>query len=420
MGPRMDEPDSRFNQPINKPAYYSKECGEPVGNKDSSQSSSKRDSINKLASINLALTPNIGPKTFQALVEQTTQVSDIYQFSREQLLRLKVPKKSIDHMISHPPSNPCKDVEQALNWAQTPKHNLLTQLHEHYPEQLKQIATAPPLLMVKGDVACLSLPQVAIVGSRYPTSAGQGQAFEFAHALSEFGFVITSGLARGVDAFAHRGALSGDGKTVAVLGSGLNQIYPKQNNPLAEEIADHGAVISEFPLRAKSLPGHFPRRNRIVSGLSLGTLVIEATIKSGSLITARQALEQNREVFALPGPINNPLKAGCHYLIRQGACLIETPEQIVQELSLISGHVISSHLNVSSDLLGVNDSLINPERDQLQPEQYSILTAVDYEGISLDNLVDKTQGTVSHISAHLMDLELLGFIRQEQGLYFRR
>jgi DNA processing protein len=385
-----------------------------VGIKDS-----KQDLINKLASINLALTPNIGPKVFQALSDQNIQASDIYQFSREQLLQLKLHKKSIDHILSHPPSTPSKDVEQALTWAQSPNHNILTQQHQYYPERLKRIATAPPLLMVNGDVACLNLPQLAIVGSRYPSSTGQSQAFEFAHALSEYGFVITSGLARGVDACAHKGALQGGGKTVAVLGSGLNQIYPKENNPLAVEIAEHGAVLSEFPLMAKSLPGHFPRRNRIVSGLSLGTLVVEATLKSGSLITARQALEQNREVFAIPGPINNPLKAGCHYLIRQGACLIEAPEQIVQELSLIFDPVASNNVSASSDPSGLRDSLKTLGLDQLGPEQYSVLVAVDYEGTTLDSLVDNTQRTVPDISAYLMDLELLGLIRQEQGLYFR-
>jgi DNA processing protein len=371
------------------------------------------------AYIHLALTPNVGPKIFQLLAEIGIQAGEIYKCSADQLTSLKLSKKSIKHILAYPPSNPSKDAEQALNWAQPANNHLITCYHKHYPQRLMQITSAPPILMVMGELACLDLPQIAIVGSRYPSLSGQSQAFEFAQSLVESGFVITSGLARGIDAFAHKGALQAGGKTIAVMGTGLSQIYPKQNQRLAAEIAEQGAVVSEFPLRAKAMPGHFPRRNRIVSGLSMGTLVVEATIKSGSLITARQALEQNREVFAIPGPINNPQKSGCHYLIRQGASLIETPDQIVQELSLM--HPRQQPVNrISADANKLSvETLPNNVLDQLKPEQYKILKAVDYQGVNLDDLVMRTQYSVAEISVHLMDLELSGLIRQDQGAYFR-
>lgn len=363
-----------------------------------------------LAWLCLALTPNIGPKTLQKILSENITPQMFYQLSKAQLNEMGLHKKSIDHVLAFPPHNPSKEVDDSLNWAQQQNHHLITLQSEFYPARLKHISTPPPLLMVKGDVSCLDLPQLAIVGSRYPTSSGQSQAYEFAHTLSQQGLVITSGLARGIDAHAHKGALQAQGKTIAVLGTGLNEIYPKQNQRLAEEVASQGAVISEFPLGMKGLPGHFPRRNRIVSGLSLGTLVIEATLKSGSLITARQALEQNREVFAIPGPITNPQKTGCHFLIRQGASLIEIPEQIIEELSFISEHSSPS----------VSQGEASEDRlNELEPEQYKLLKAVDYEGINVDDLVVRTQLAVTEISVMLMDLELTGLIQQEQGLYKR-
>lgn len=361
----------------------------------------------------LSMVPNVGPKTLQKILEQGISPEQIFQFTKEQLESLKLSAKSIQHILSHPPSHPSKEYEATLNWAQGDNHHLITPYDALYPDRLKQIATAPPLLMVKGMVECLSLPQVAIVGSRYPTAAGQAQAFEFSQQLTHEGLVITSGLAKGIDAYAHKGALQAGGKTIAVLGTGLHEIYPKQHKRLAEEIAEQGAVVSEFPLHTKGLPGHFPRRNRIVSGLSLGTLVIEATLKSGSLITARQALEQNREVFAIPGPISNPQKSGCHYLIKQGASLVEKPEDILEELSLLM--VSSEQAMDNNESRAEQDALIY----KLEPDQYSVLKAVDYDGVNLDELINRTALEISFISVTLMDLELNGLVRQEQGMYSR-
>ena len=210
---------------------------------------------------------------------------------------------------------------------------------------------------------------------------------------------------RGIDACAHKGALHSGGATLAVLGSGLNHIYPKQNHQLSEDIIHRGALISEFSLSSKPHPGHFPRRNRIVSGLSLGTLVIEATLKSGSLITARQALEQNREVFAIPGAISNPQKAGCHHLIRQGATLVESAQQIVEEISWQVEVKKASVANVKSEPVSQD------------PTQQKLLKALDYDGANLDEIVTRTQLPVAELNVMLMELELSGVVRQVQGDY---
>lgn len=363
--------------------------------------------------VHLALVKGMGPKTCQHILNQGLSAQQIYEMDHQALRDLNIPNNVADTIIKHPPSNPSVDAEQALSWCQQPHHHLLTWHHDFYPQRLKHIAAPPPLLMVRGRPDYLSLPQIALVGSRYPTQAGQTQAFEFAESLADMGFVVTSGLARGVDSFAHKGALQSGGATIAVLGTGLNQIYPKQNKRLADEISEKGAVISEFSLSSVAQAGHFPRRNRIVSGLSLGVLVVEATLKSGSLITARQALEQNREVMALPGSLANPQKAGCHYLIRQGAQLIETAEQI---LETFGAQVIPNKpvIRVKGAAGGSNDL---PEG--IEPEQASILKKLDYDGMAIDELAARTQVPIHELTVTLMDLELSGLIRQEQGLFAR-
>ena len=371
--------------------------------------------LDREAWINLALVKGIGPKTFQRLNEYGVSAKQIYDLEFDELRGLGIPETSANTILKHPPTLPSKDVEQALIWQAQPNHHLVTINDDSYPERLLHIATPPPLLMVKGCIHSIGLPQVAIVGSRYPSQSGQTQAFEFAEALTDMGFVITSGLARGVDSFAHKGALQSGGKTVAVLGTGLNHIYPKQNKRLADEISESGSVISEFSLSSIAHAGHFPRRNRIVSGLSLGVLVIEATLKSGSLITARQALEQNREVFALPGSLSNPQKAGCHHLIRAGAELVENPEQVLNALGDQIEFPKSSQELGKSHFAQRNDVPIG----DMAPEQISVLNKLDYDGMPIDLLAEKSKVPVHELTVVLMDLELQGLIRQEQGLFSR-
>lgn len=225
-------------------------------------------------------------------------------------------------------------MDEALLWLEEKNHHFLTFLDEGYPPLLKEIQNPPPFLSVIGSVEALSEPQLGVVGCRNMSHYGAENAFQFARALAEMGLGVTSGLARGVDALAHEGAIAGGGSTLAVLGSGLNQIYPAEHADLALKISEQGALISEFPLHAEPNHYRFPMRNRIISGLSLGVLVVEAAKKSGSLITAQYALRQNREVFAIPGSIHSVTSKGCHQLLKQGASLVESISDLLQEVQM--------------------------------------------------------------------------------------
>ena len=369
--------------------------------------------VEQLIWINLALVPGIGPKILQKILAANISLNDIYQHEYTDLRALGVSKKSAEHMIAYPPNTPSQKVEDALTWAQISGHHLLTPVCEYYPERLKEIDTPPPLLMIKGQLEALGLPQVAMVGSRYPSSGGAQQAYDFAQQLTQMGLTITSGLARGIDALAHQGVVDVSGVTIAVLGTGIDQVYPKANGKLAQQIIEKGALVSEFPLGTSAMKGNFPRRNRIVSGLSLGTLVVEATLKSGSLITARQALEQNREVMAIPGAIHNPQKAGCHYLIRQGARLIEIPEQVLEEFSM---QIFQQNRGLSGEK---NCGQVNSASQNLEGEQLKVYDALDYDGLDMESLVNKTRLDAGQLSMLLMELELAGILKQEQGVYAR-
>lgn len=281
---------------------------------------------------------------------------------------------------------------------------------EHYPSLLKEISRPPPVLYVTGNLDALSLPQVAIVGARRATRAGLDNAQAFATDLASAGFAITSGLALGVDAAAHRGALKGGGKTVAVMGTGVNRVYPRRNAVLAEQIlAADGTIVSEVPLDGAPDASHFPRRNRIISGLSLGTLLVEAAVRSGSLITARLALEQNREVFAVPGSIHNPMARGCHHMIKHGAHLVETSADIVQHLGgLLSG---------MAQQPGLFDAVSANAGVELPPDQSAIIRALGGDPRSIEQLVRDTGGDTGDLMANLLHLELEGLVEQLPGGY---
>lgn len=306
-------------------------------------------------------------------------------------------------------------VRQNLEWAQRNDVQLVHMDHEHYPEGLRETKKPPPILYVKGDARCLSMPQIAIVGSRNPTPAGKIAAGDFAANLAGSGFTITSGLALGVDSIAHRGALKVQGRTIAVLGTGIDITYPQRNVGLAEEIIEQGgAVISEFPIGVSAMPQNFPQRNRIISGLSAGVLVVEAAIRSGSLITARYALQQNREVFAIPGSINNPLAKGCHALIKDGAKLVETSGDIVEELQ--------GFLAWSSSQLDTLKSSVEQEVDtQLLTvgAEDAILQELDYQSTSVDMLSERTGLPVGDVMASLLTLELKGLVANTGTGYMR-
>lgn len=285
-----------------------------------------------------------------------------------------------------------------LRWARQPGQHLLPRDDPRYPPLLREIPDPPPLLFVRGNVEVLSRPQFAIVGSRRPTPDGRQNARRFAAGLSAAGYVVTSGLALGIDAEAHRGTLDCKGITIAVLGSGLDNVYPAANRKLAAQVAEQGAVISEFPPHGESWRSNFPQRNRIISGLAHGVLVVEAAQQSGSLITARLAGEQGREVFALPGSIHNPFARGCHRLLRQGAKLVERVEDILEELpALVQWERQCGAVSHAS-------------RPGLPPDLRKLLDQIAYDPVSIDMLVQRTGRPVPELYAQLMQLELRGLI----------
>lgn len=297
-------------------------------------------------------------------------------------------------------------VECQLAW-QGPQRRILTLADPDYPPLLDACADAPPLLFVHGAIPLLHTPQLALVGSRNPSRAGEETAFEFARVLAAAGLTITSGLALGIDGAAHRGALAGAGQTIAVLGTGPDRVYPARHRDLAHAIvAGGGALVSEFAPGTPPLPGNFPRRNRIISGLALGTLVVEAALKSGSLITARSAAEQGREVFAIPGSIHNPLARGCHRLIRDGAKLVETAQDILEELAP-----------------QLRAALVEPAAPaasfHLDDDYRKLLDCVSFAPTPVDLLVERSGLTPEAVSSMLLLLELEGYVAYVAGGYSR-
>ncbi|MBP6104487.1 MAG: DNA-processing protein DprA [Gammaproteobacteria bacterium] len=302
-------------------------------------------------------------------------------------------------------------VDKDLAWAQKPDCSLLSLQDPNYPSLLSEIHSAPPLLFVQGNRRLLSQLQIAIVGSRNPSYAGLENALQFGKYFSGVRLTVTSGLALGIDAAAHKGALLGVGQTIAVLGNGLDQIYPSAHKNLAQQIIDQGgALVSEFPIGTPPLPGHFPRRNRIISGLTVGTLVIEAALNSGSLITAKYALEQGREVFAVPGSIHSPLVKGCHALIREGAKLVETAEHVVEELGSLKGYVACTRKS---------DKASRETRDSLGSAQESLLQQVGYECTPMESILQQSRLTAKLASSMLLELELQGYVCSVPGGYAR-
>lgn len=298
------------------------------------------------------------------------------------------------------------DDEAERRWLADAHHHIIRAGDEHYPPLLADIPQPPHLLYVDGNPELLHLPALAIVGSRNPTRGGERNAFEFARHLATAGFTIVSGLAQGIDTAAHRGALAAGGRTVAFLGHGIDRVYPAANRDLAREIATNGALLSEFPLGTHPGREHFPQRNRLISGLSLGTLVIEAARRSGSLITARLAGEQGREVFALPGSIHNPLARGCHALIRQGATLCETASDIVAELAPLAGHILQNTM----------ESTPKTSQSPLLGEEYVELRRhIGHDPVSIGELAANSGLTIEQVSSMLLILELHGEIESLSG-----
>ena len=292
-----------------------------------------------------------------------------------------------------------------LTWLSQPAHHLVTWTDDDYPALLRQIPDPPPALYVLGDRAVLSHPQLAIVGSRNASAAGRENARAFARHLAGAGLAITSGLALGIDGAAHRGALEAEGgATVAVAATGLDRVYPPRHRELAHEIAARGALVSEFPLGTPPRAENFPVRNRLISGLALGVLVVEAAAGSGSLITARLATDQGREVFAIPGSIHSPLARGCHALIRQGAKLVETANDILEELGALA--------RIAREARPLPVDLPAPQRQ--------LLECLGHDPASVDQLVERSGLTVEAVSSMLLELELQGLVEAGAGGNYQR
>ena len=353
--------------------------------------------------------PGVGAVTFNQLLERRISPNELLQTGAEQLRKLGLKQASID-ALRHPNE---EAVAHDLEWHSKPGNRIMCSQDPDYPVLLRQIPAPPPLLYVHGDTSILGEPQLAMVGSRNPSASGQRTATEFAQHLSAAGLIITSGLALGIDAASHQGALDTGSPTIAVMGTGLDRVYPARNRDLARQIAEQGALVSEFPVGTPPLAENFPRRNRILSGLSLGTLVVEAALRSGSLISARNAGEQGREVFAIPGSIHNPLARGCHHLIRQGAKLVETAQDVIDELGILADTC---------------NSLSQPdERDEtpghtreLDAEYTQLLDTIGFENTSIDNLVTRSGLTPAEVSSMLLQLEMSGYIASNPGGLYNR
>lgn len=349
-------------------------------------------------------TPGIGSKSFLKCLEFCPP-DQIFATARETLLKLGLRTASID-AIKNPD---WKAVEQDLRWLEQQNNHILLYTDKDYPKQLKEIPDPPPILFARGDLDFVHFPQIAIVGSRNPSSVGVQIATDFASSLSQAGFTITSGLALGIDAASHRGDLAAQGNTIAVTGTGLDRVYPAAHKELATEIVNHGVLISEFPPGTTAKANHFPRRNRIISGLCVGLLVVEAARQSGSLITARLALEQNREVFAIPGSIHNPLARGTNALIREGAKLVETTQDILDELEQFFQPSVTQNKQITTNI-----------QSNLDAEQQTLLNYVLYSPTSIDQLVEETGFSVGKITSHLLILEIQGYIIANNGGNYTR
>jgi DNA processing protein len=350
--------------------------------------------------LQVTLTPGLGAAALRAMLQRFGLPQSILERKRAELAAFATPE-----VIASLDSTPVKEaVERTLDWASAPGHHIVTLADDCYPRLLLEISDPPPLLYTAGALGLLQHPSLAVVGSRNATAQGERNAESFAQALSDAGFAIVSGLALGIDAAAHRGGLSGRASTIAVLGTGIDVRYPRRNAPLAEQIAARGLLVSEFPLGTAPAASNFPRRNRLISGLAQGCLVVEAALASGSLITARAAADQGREVFALPGSIHSPLSKGCHALIKTGAKLVESADDILAELG---GFRPSGSASTTAALA--------PE-----PDAGGLLAHMGHDPVDVDSLCTRAGLSAEQVSSELLRLELDGRITSLPGGLYQR
>jgi len=347
-----------------------------------------------------------GGARLRHLLDEFGSPSGIYGATRAQLLpHFDGDQAPVDAILTGPQA---AEFETEFAWLAEADSALLTFTDPRYPPLLREIPDPPPLLFVRGNPEVLAVPQVAVVGSRNPSRGGSENARAFSESLARSGLAITSGLALGIDASAHQAALDSGGHTIAVAGTGLDRVYPAAHRELAHAIAGHGALVSEFPLGTPPRREHFPRRNRLISGLSLGVLVVEAALKSGSLITARYAAEQGREVFAIPGSIHSPLSRGCHALIRQGAKLVETAQDILEELGALARFAMSTPTDPV------------PARSPDDPRHVQLLELMGHDPVDMDALIAMSGLTAGMVSSMLLHMELHGLVEARPGGKYQR
>jgi DNA processing protein len=351
----------------------------------------------------LRLTESVGPGAARRLLAMAGSPEAVFQLPAAALDQALPPKQR--DAFNKPPEHLAELIAKAQAWLAQPGHDLMVLGDADYPPRLLATADPPLLLWLQGRRDLLGTPTLAIVGSRNPTAQGGDNARAFARTLARAGYTIISGLALGVDAAAHEGALDAEGATIAVVGTGLDQVYPRRNEKLAARLlAAGGLIASEYSLGAPITQANFPRRNRIIAGLSQGCLVVEAAVQSGSLITARLAVEAGREVFAIPGSIHSPQARGCHALIRQGAKLVESAEDVLEELPS----------------LGIPTAAAPPAAAETPHEQQALLDAMGFDPVSLDALMARCGWPAAELSAALLELELDGQIARLAGQLFQR
>jgi len=358
--------------------------------------------------LRLSLTPGVGNTSLIRLLTAFGSPEAVLASGRA-ALTAHLSTAQCDALLADPDA---AQLDTARAWLAQPGNSLMTLADDDYPRALLEIADPPAMLYCKGQRSWLNQPALGIVGSRNATPQGVRDAEAFAHALSDAGLTIVSGLALGIDAAAHRGGLAGAGSSIAIVGTGLDRIYPARNKALAHRLAENGLIVSEFPLGTPPLPGHFPRRNRLISGLSRGVLVVEAAPDSGSLITARVATEQGREVFAIPGSIHSPLARGCHALIKQGAKLVESAADILDELTWLRLDRPQGESQAACPSR-VQQRLAPPTLPETRSDP--VLDALDGSPTTLDTLAQRSGLTLDALSAKLLTLELDGRVASLPG-----
>jgi DNA processing protein len=352
--------------------------------------------------LQLTLTPGLGASAIRDMLRQFGLPQLVLARNQSELSAFAAPG-TLEALRSQ---GVREAVAHALEWVSQPGHRLITLADDDYPRTLLEIADPPPVLYARGRAELLQQPALSIVGSRNATAQGESNAAVFAKALSNAGLTIVSGLALGIDTAAHRGGLAGTASTIAVLGTGIDVVYPRRNAELAEEIAVRGLLLSEFALGTGPVAHNFPRRNRLISGLAQGCLVVEAAVESGSLITARAAAEQGREVFAIPGSIHSPVSRGCHALIKSGAKLVESAEDVLAELS---GFRPSGYASTTARAAAASAEV-----------EQGLLAHMGHDPVDIDSLCGRAGMSAEQVSSQLLRLELEGRVTALPGGLYQR